>query len=375
MAKDFNTSHQLPAPDACLACASDLTAFFDGEADDASARRACAHLEGCPSCAAAFRDWIQTRALLRDVAPAPLPPTLPECLLLTCRLEGLSQARRMMRDLAASPENSPQASFIEAPPAPPARLIFSRRVRAFAGAAVVGVPVMAASLLLFLARAPQPTQPDARSAASTERASSPARPRLMAQLAPEAHSSQSAPLRVASRPQRVTPVIIDSMPAKIRTPRVLMTSARPSKATTRRQRRITASPQSSQVMLARFEVVTRPRVARLSLPKSKRIAPIRRVKRGRRQISAPIPPDVALTASPKVQFASAPAPQKAPTRGVEIKPIARLAMAEKKRLPVEAVAENDEAMFGGVGDDRPEELSRVVDNYRAALIADTDEAS
>ena len=83
----------------CGALAPLLTELFDGEADDAAAARARAHLLSCQACARLWLDWNQHRNILRnDNAPAP-PPTLLWRVLVACRVSAptRSQSRSALR--------------------------------------------------------------------------------------------------------------------------------------------------------------------------------------------------------------------------------------------------------------------------------------
>ena len=74
-----------PKNDDCKALAPVVMALFDGEANQAEARRARAHLLVCQTCANRWLDWNRSRDLLRG-APVSTPPLLLWRVLAACRL-------------------------------------------------------------------------------------------------------------------------------------------------------------------------------------------------------------------------------------------------------------------------------------------------
>ena len=86
------------APRDCAGIAPDLTALFDGEADDVQARAARAHLLSCSSCSRLWLDWSRHRETLQNTpVPAP-PPTLLWRVLIAYRVAAFARpARRRSR--------------------------------------------------------------------------------------------------------------------------------------------------------------------------------------------------------------------------------------------------------------------------------------
>ncbi len=87
-----------PAPRDCADAAPQLTALFDGEADEAQARAARAHLLSCPACSRQWLDWTRYRDTFRS-EPAPVvPPTLLWRVLIAYRITAFARpARRRSR--------------------------------------------------------------------------------------------------------------------------------------------------------------------------------------------------------------------------------------------------------------------------------------
>ena len=86
------------APRGCSQVAPQLTALFDGEADDAQTREARAHLLVCPDCSRQWLDWTRYRDTFQS-EPAPLvPPTLLWRVLIATRVTAFARpARRRSR--------------------------------------------------------------------------------------------------------------------------------------------------------------------------------------------------------------------------------------------------------------------------------------
>ena len=92
----MKSSSSLPSD--CAQIAPQLTALFDGEADEVQAVEARAHLLSCPACSRLWLDWTQHRAVLQsEPVPAP-PPTLLWRVLIAYRVAAFAQpARRGQR--------------------------------------------------------------------------------------------------------------------------------------------------------------------------------------------------------------------------------------------------------------------------------------
>ena len=86
------------APLDCAGLAPQLTALFDGEADDSQAQQARAHLLSCPACSQSWLDWTQHRATLQSEPLVPPPPTLLWRVLIAYRIAAFARpARRRSR--------------------------------------------------------------------------------------------------------------------------------------------------------------------------------------------------------------------------------------------------------------------------------------
>ncbi|RYG69135.1 hypothetical protein EON80_10360 [bacterium] len=111
--------------DSCESLAPFVMALFDGEATEAEAKRARAHLLVCQTCAQRWLDWNRSRDLLRTVSvPAP-PPTLLWRVLMACRVTGYSdqnsKAKSSSSQKSAAKINAPAYSDgFGTPPAPDA---------------------------------------------------------------------------------------------------------------------------------------------------------------------------------------------------------------------------------------------------------------
>ena len=78
----------------CAGIAPQLTALFDGEADETQAQQARAHLLVCPECSRAWLNWTQYRATLQsEPVPAP-PPTFLWRLLIAYRVAAFAHPAR-----------------------------------------------------------------------------------------------------------------------------------------------------------------------------------------------------------------------------------------------------------------------------------------
>lgn len=88
-----------PLPRDCAGFAPQLTALFDGEADETQAQQARAHLLVCPQCSTAWLNWTQYRATLQsEPVPAP-PPTFLWRLLIAYRVAAFAQPARRRSNL------------------------------------------------------------------------------------------------------------------------------------------------------------------------------------------------------------------------------------------------------------------------------------
>ena len=96
--KFTNPAPRVPAPRDCAEVAPQLTALFDGEANDAQTREARAHLLSCPACSRQWLDWTRYRATFQS-EPAPVvPPTLLWRVLIAYRIAAFARpARRRSR--------------------------------------------------------------------------------------------------------------------------------------------------------------------------------------------------------------------------------------------------------------------------------------
>ncbi len=81
-------------PRDCAGIAPQLTALFDGEADETQSQQARAHLLVCPECSRAWLNWTQYRATLQsEPVPAP-PPTFLWRLLIAYRVAAFAHPAR-----------------------------------------------------------------------------------------------------------------------------------------------------------------------------------------------------------------------------------------------------------------------------------------
>ena len=88
----MKSSSSLPRD--CAGLAPQLTALFDGEADETQAQQARAHLLVCPECSRAWLNWTQYRATLQsEPVPAP-PPTFLWRLLIAYRVAAFAHPAR-----------------------------------------------------------------------------------------------------------------------------------------------------------------------------------------------------------------------------------------------------------------------------------------
>ena len=88
----MKSSFSLPSD--CAQIAPQLTALFDGEADEIQAQQARAHLLSCPACSRSWLDWTQHRAVLQsEPVPTP-PPTLLWRVLIAYRVAAFAQPAR-----------------------------------------------------------------------------------------------------------------------------------------------------------------------------------------------------------------------------------------------------------------------------------------
>ncbi len=101
--------------DDCDVLAPVVMALFDGEANEAEARRARAHLVVCQICADRWLDWNRARDFLQ-VAPAPTPPLLMWRVLMACRLAAFARSATASRSatdwksefsISAAPRRAP----------------------------------------------------------------------------------------------------------------------------------------------------------------------------------------------------------------------------------------------------------------------------
>ena len=87
------------APQDCAGLAPQLTALFDGEANELMASQARAHLLSCPACSRQWLDWTRYRDTLQsEPAPAP-PPTLLWRVLISYRVAALARPARRRSNL------------------------------------------------------------------------------------------------------------------------------------------------------------------------------------------------------------------------------------------------------------------------------------
>ena len=88
----MKSSSSLPRD--CAGIAPQLTALFDGEADETQAQQARAHLLVCPECSRAWLNWTQYRTTLQsEPVPAP-PPTFLWRLLIAYRVAAFAHPAR-----------------------------------------------------------------------------------------------------------------------------------------------------------------------------------------------------------------------------------------------------------------------------------------
>ncbi len=88
----MKSSFSLPRD--CAGIAPQLTALFDGEADEMQTQQARAHLLVCPECSRAWLNWTQYRATLQsEPVPAP-PPTFLWRLLIAYRVAAFAHPAR-----------------------------------------------------------------------------------------------------------------------------------------------------------------------------------------------------------------------------------------------------------------------------------------
>ena len=86
-------------PQDCVDLAPQLTALFDGEADEVMAKPARAHLLSCPACSRQWLDWTRYRDTLQtEPVPAP-PPTLLWRVLISYRVAAIARPARRRSSL------------------------------------------------------------------------------------------------------------------------------------------------------------------------------------------------------------------------------------------------------------------------------------
>ena len=94
----MKSSSSLPRD--CAGIAPQLTALFDGEADETQTQQARAHLLVCPECSRAWLNWTQYRATLQsEPVPAP-PPTFLWRLLIAYRVAAFAHPARHRSNLS-----------------------------------------------------------------------------------------------------------------------------------------------------------------------------------------------------------------------------------------------------------------------------------
>ena len=183
IAMKFSTS----APRDCAGLAAQLTALFDGEADDVAARQARAHLLICPSCSRLWLDWSRHRDTLQsEPVPSP-PPTLLWRVLIAYRVAAFARPARhprrlpliaatALRDIEAPlpprlsqhilarTTRQPSAHVMLTPmsgPAPAAKSRWKSRSFSFRGAPLWAAPALALWILMLGRANLTATLPDA----------------------------------------------------------------------------------------------------------------------------------------------------------------------------------------------------------------------
>lgn len=229
----FSTS----MPHDCAGIAPHLTALFDGEADDATARAARAHLLSCPACSRLWLDWTRHRDTLQSEPAPAVPPTLLWRVLIAYRVTAFARpARRRSRlpQVSAAPlrgleapmpprlsahilartTRRPTAHVMLTPlsgPAPAAKNRWKPRAFALNRAPLWAVPALALWMLTLGRTEFSATLPVA----------SPDSPVVIAPATPDAQTTTRARANAANQPVSLIPVapLAATAPAKIRSTR------------------------------------------------------------------------------------------------------------------------------------------------------------
>jgi hypothetical protein len=120
----------------CHILAPDLVAYFDDEADAPSAQRARRHLDACPECARMWRDWGDTRLLMRTQRLPSTPSHWPASIVQRARLQALLPSLFAPADAAELLLEESDFCGIEAEDSAPRQLrdaILARTTRASSG--------------------------------------------------------------------------------------------------------------------------------------------------------------------------------------------------------------------------------------------------
>lgn len=117
----------------CDVVALDLVAYFDSQADDQAALRARRHLDACAECSRMWRDWGDSRLLLRTAQLPEMPVDWPASLVQRARLQAMLPALFAARDTDAAVDASEDSALAPDGVHPPRELrqtILARTTRA-----------------------------------------------------------------------------------------------------------------------------------------------------------------------------------------------------------------------------------------------------
>lgn len=131
-----NSGTNRPTAAACIQAQATLTAAFDGEADETALASARGHLKDCAHCVRHWDEWEKTRLLLRSIPAPAAPSSLLTQVLLACRLTSPEEITKTESEVlraaladyldsssdafeGATLEDAPLARFLQTVPTPP----------------------------------------------------------------------------------------------------------------------------------------------------------------------------------------------------------------------------------------------------------------